>query len=261
MKPHRVFLSASNQPKGSDVAALSNVICWSRMQAEAGQGLATIIARKELERRAGNGLFFWGVGNAPGPAPAALARAGQGVDAVFSIMKSRPKQIDVAPAEVLVWRAYIDVDGVARWLPDHVLVTSRAHTNAGEKRAHYALMCRSEEPVELCDLAPFDPTAYRNASGKGAPIGASQVTALLRRVGEARLDTSYRVNFRAQLTGSYWVKLVRPVRLAAHKRTLLERPPMSFCGVSVGDWRDFVSDLLAGEPVQSPYDASQQALF
>ena len=49
-------------------------LCWTRMQVEAGQALESIIARKEIERRAGGGLFFWGVGNAPSTAINALAR-------------------------------------------------------------------------------------------------------------------------------------------------------------------------------------------
>ena len=43
-----------------------------RMQAEAGQRLETIIARKEIERQAGEGLFLWGVGSAPSRAPATV---------------------------------------------------------------------------------------------------------------------------------------------------------------------------------------------
>ena len=44
---------------------LTDMVCWTRMQAESGQNIEVIIARKELERRTGGGLFFWGVGNAP----------------------------------------------------------------------------------------------------------------------------------------------------------------------------------------------------
>lgn len=39
------------------------LVCWSRMQAEAGQSLDAIVRRKELEREANGGLFLWGVGN------------------------------------------------------------------------------------------------------------------------------------------------------------------------------------------------------
>lgn len=38
------------------------------MQAEAGEILAGIVARKEAERAAGNGEFWWGIGNSLGKA-------------------------------------------------------------------------------------------------------------------------------------------------------------------------------------------------
>ena len=41
---------------------------WSKMQAEAGQGLAAIVARKEAERAAVDGIFWWGIGNSLGRA-------------------------------------------------------------------------------------------------------------------------------------------------------------------------------------------------
>lgn len=37
---------------------LTEVVCWTRMQAEAGQNINRIIARKEAERRAGGGLYL-----------------------------------------------------------------------------------------------------------------------------------------------------------------------------------------------------------
>jgi hypothetical protein len=89
-------------------------VCWSRMQAEAGQPLETIVARKELERQAGDGVFLWGVGNAPAAVTSLLAKARLPVRAIFSIMKSRPKSIDLAPRRVVIWRRYIDANGVER---------------------------------------------------------------------------------------------------------------------------------------------------
>lgn len=76
-------------------------ICWARMQAEAGQGLDEIVARKERERRAGGGTFFWGVGNAPAAIVNVLARAAMPVRAIFSVMKSRPKAVDVSPSRTV----------------------------------------------------------------------------------------------------------------------------------------------------------------
>ncbi|MBS1181949.1 MAG: hypothetical protein H6Q99_1829 [Proteobacteria bacterium] len=186
-------------------------LCWSRMQAEAGQGLEAIIHRKELERRSGGGLFCWGVGNAPAVVTRSLARLGQPIEVIFSVMKGRPKQVDVAPARVVAWRRYIDAEGIVRPLPANVLVTSRADTAAGPKTKHFALMCASVEPLTIRRGEPFDPSMYRNAGGSGAPVGASQVTALLKRASSEGRSADYEVNLRAWLVESYWVQLVDPI--------------------------------------------------
>lgn len=194
-------------------------VCWTRMQSEAGEGLACILRRKDLERRAGNGLFFWGVGNAPSRAIPALAKSAAAIDVIFSVMKSRPKPTDVAPAAVVAWRSYVDADGAVRPIPLNVLVTSRAT----KRTCHYALMCRSDQPLGVDDEGPFDPAAFRNY-GAGRGVGASQVTALLERCApDGRSD--YRVAMRAELTGALWVKLIDPVVLGPDARQALDIDP------------------------------------
>jgi hypothetical protein len=192
-------------------------VCWSRIQAEAGQQLDAIMRRKEIERQAGDGCFLWGVGNPPSRMAHVLARAGVPVRAVFSVMKSRPKPIDVAPARTLVWRRYIDLEGAERLLPPNVLVTSRGDSAKGAKRAHYALMCQSAESLAIRHGEQFDPAAFRNVGEAGGPVGASQVTALLRRVADDACPSSYEANFVAQLVGSYWVRLTDPIELDASR--------------------------------------------
>jgi hypothetical protein len=206
-------------------------VCWSRMQAEAGQQLDAIISRKERERRAGGGLFCWGVGNAPALVTSALARLGYPVMAVFSIMKSKPKPMDVAPASIVAWRKYLDANGVERPLPPHVLVTSR-----GPKGKHFALMCWSDTPLTIERGIPFDPKAYRNAGGTGAPVASSQVTALLKKTAPPSPEASYEANIRAWLTGSYWVRLTDSIELS----------PAAFAEIAAGppsseDWIAFVN--------------------
>ena len=189
-------------------------VCWSRMQAEAGQDLSSIIKRKECERLAGTGVFLWGVGNAPAVAITALARLRVPVPVVFSIMKSKPKAIDLAPRRVVVWRQYIDEQGIERPLPPNSLVTSRADNASGAKARHYALMCYSDAPLTLKKGVPFDPRAFRNVGGAGAPVGASQVTALLRKVCDTEEISNYEANICAWLTGGYWVRLYEPRELS-----------------------------------------------
>jgi hypothetical protein len=256
LKDRVAYHGASSGP-----ANLTAVVCWSRMQAEAGQDLRSIIARKELERSAGHGLFSWGVGNAPARAVAACARLTLDIDVVFSIMKSRPRMADVAPSKVVIWRSYLDHDGVDRPLPANSLVTSRAESETRTKTAHYALMCRADSALELGDFGSFDPTAYRNASGLGAPIGASQVTALLRRVSAEGTRTDYRVNLRAKLVESYWVKLGDPLVLSAAKRSLLDRRTSEIGSLRATDWLDLVSELRRGKGHSPSIGTSQLSLL
>jgi hypothetical protein len=180
-------------------------IVWSKMQAEAGEPLTAIIARKEAERIAGDGHFFWGIGTSLGDAVIDMARSNGGtLPVLWSVMKSMPKAIDAEPSAVLRWTSYVDWAGRECALPDHVMVTSRL---TGRDH-HYALVCRSDAPLALGDLGPFDPAACTTMRGK-AP-GPSQVTALLRDSGNHHAGT-YRVAFRAELTEPWAVRLVRPV--------------------------------------------------
>lgn len=210
---------------GSGPSPGGDVVCWSRMQAEAGQDLAAIVARKEAERRYGAGVFLWGVGTSPGTAAADLARAGARPPVVFSVMRTRPKRADVAPAAVFAWRVFVGCDGRERPLPEHAIVTSKGDAaGTREKDRHYALVCFAADPLALGDHGPFDPSAYRNVGGRGAPVGASQVTALLRRVAPDGSAGDYRVSMRAVLTGDLWVRLRDPVELDAAKLAALRYP-------------------------------------
>ncbi|MDP2359026.1 MAG: hypothetical protein Q8M31_23615 [Beijerinckiaceae bacterium] len=231
-------------------------ICWTRMQAEAGQTLDAIVRRKELERRAGNGMFLWGVGNAPAIVTNELARLEHPVTAVFSIMKSRPKAVDSQPGKTVAWRRYVAVDGGVRPLPPHVLVTSRAESATGPKSKHFALMCWSDKPLAIRYGEPFDPSAFRNAGAAGAPVGASQVTALLRRISRDGNSTSYEVNLRSKLVGAYWTRLLDPAEC-----------PAEFSGFdkvaagSIQDWLEFVSLVRKTGDLAEQLDGPKELLL
>lgn len=229
--------------------SLDRCLCWTRMQAESGEGLVRILRRKNFERLAGDGLFFWGIGNAPSRAIPALARATAAIDVLFSVMKSRPKAQDMSPSRVLAWQSYVNADGIVRPLPKHVLVTSRA----GNRDCHYALVCHSNESLAVSDGGPFDPTAFRNY-GAGGAVGASQVTALIERCAPDGRSEDYRVAMRARLTGGLWVKLVDPVEVTASARARLDR------GVdSEGEWLELVNTLRTSgcrEPLRHPTQVS-----
>ncbi len=76
----------------------------------------------------------------------------------------------------------------------------------------------------------------------GAPVGASQVTALLRRVAKDSGTPGYEANFTAWLTASYWVRLTDPVELDSPRLALLAAATEG----SVSDWCDAVTRIRGG---------------
>lgn len=224
-----------------EIRELTQIICWTRMQAESGQDIATIVNRKELERRSGSGLFFWGVGNAPNRSIPRLSNMAEDVDLVFSLMKSRPQKRDSSPSRIVVWNSYFDADGREKTIPPNIVVTSRMKGEVGSVRAHYALVCRADEQLSISDFGPFSPSHYRNVGPNSGRIAPSQVTALAVRIGNEETDRGYRINMRAKLTGSYWVKLGSPKLLSAKEREHLNSAGSASCVTSIDDWRETVS--------------------
>lgn len=223
-----------------------NYICWSKMQAEAGQPLERIIARKELERRAGNGMFAWGVGNAPSTLIPTLGKARTEVDALFSFMRTKPRAEDADPSGVFVWRTFFDCEGMEHPLPPHLVVTSRSRSSSGPKRAHYALICYSDRTLSLGDHGPFDPECYRNAGAAGGRVGSSQVTALLSPIGRSSKEAPYRIAFEAKLIGSLWVKLGQPLLVSKARVNWLKRLTEKAAEISPAEWLGFAYELRQG---------------
>ena len=99
---------------------------FSKMQAEAGQNLEEIIARKEAERVAWNGVFWWGIGNSLGSSVHDEVTAAGGIlPVLFSRMLSKPKIEDSAPDEVVIWTAWENSCGTVEPVPKFVRITSR----------------------------------------------------------------------------------------------------------------------------------------
>ncbi|MBY3413130.1 hypothetical protein V7796_12405 [Rhizobium laguerreae] len=221
------------------VSASPRFVCWTKMQAEAGQDLFDIFRRKEYERKAGDGVFFWGIGS-----PLDFSRLGSSdrVDLVFSTMLSAPKSEDKNPESVLVWRKYLTANGREVDLPPHALLMSRATTKLGPKKRHYALVCYSERELTLSDEGEFDPAVYRNAGPNGGRVGFSQVTSLLERTAETETPSRYRINFRAELRRPFLVKLCDPVLLEPEDRRRVDDHRAS----GSGSWLRFATQIRAG---------------
>lgn len=183
---------------------LPEAFCWTRFGAEAGELFDAILARKERERAANDGVFYWGIGNSVAPAIAELLLREHLPEVLFSPIRGRPRAVDVAPARIVAWTAAETLDGVRFLLPRTVQVTSR------EARAHYALVCELDTPLTLADHGAVHFGAMRNLVS-GRALGASQVTAVVRR-GEhgAKRGTRYQVALRARLAKPYFVRLRDP---------------------------------------------------
>jgi hypothetical protein len=181
---------------------------WTKMGAESGEPLEQIVRRKEAERKAGRGIFWWGMGNSLGPAVRADARAQGGtLPVLFSKMLGRAKASDESPDMVWRWTEWQDENGRLHDVPAHVNVISKGHRS---KDKHYALVCYSTTPLSLGNgNARFDPNLCRTPNDK-IP-GPSQVTALLRGAPEKHSRGAYEVCFQATLIDPWAVKLVRPV--------------------------------------------------
>jgi len=182
--------------------------CWTRFGTEAGQSFADILSRKEHERRRNGGVFLWGIGNAIGPSLKEFLRQGLEPKVLFSPIKSTPREKDIAPKTVVTWGIGETLEGTTFYLPHTSMVLS-SYDPDSPKRAHYALVCRSAERLAINHSGNISLAALRNFLS-GRPIGASQVTAVVRR-DEVRCDTGgYEVAFRAELTAPYFLRLTEP---------------------------------------------------
>ena len=197
----------------SQLMAVPQCFVWTRFGIEAGQSISDILRRKEQERNANGGIFYWGIGNAVGPSIHELLRKSDEPEVLFSPIKSAPRRDDVAPESVVAWTAAAGLNGEPYRLPIWSLITSKF--NIGRPR-HYALVCRSDSSL----VDDFDNAAQnveRIAMGEltnivtGRPLGSSQVTAVVqRRVQLSPSSAEYSVKFRAKLVPPFFIQLSAP---------------------------------------------------
>lgn len=195
---------------GTPATPLPTMFCWTKYGTEAGEGVDSILQRKEEERQLNEGVFLWGIGNAIGPSIEQLLRSTREPQVVFTPMLSRPATKDVVPSSVGVWHRGVGSDGRTIDLPKHSRVTSRL---TGSGRPHYALVCSRATPLGEAMLpgsvqAGFEAAHVVNLRS-GSRVGSSQVTSVVRRVacawGQGRRN--YRVTFTADLVAPYFIRL------------------------------------------------------
>ena len=197
---------------------LPSQFCWTKYGTEAGEPIASILARKEEERAANGGIFLWGIGSSIRPSLCELLDLTTRPEVVFTPMLSEPAAHDVTPTAVGFWQSARDRQGEPYALPDHSTVTSRSRSEAPPQR-HYALVCRSEAPLEATGSERMDDSVLRNLR-TGTQVGSSQVTSVVRRIeDQPQTRRRYRVAFRAELVAPYLVVLSDWTRLPATPST------------------------------------------
>jgi hypothetical protein len=188
-----------------------DIFCWTKFGIEAAQPIEVILARKEQERLANQGVFLWGVGNAILPSIATLVKKVPRPEVLFSPISTRPRAVDVTPKGVVAWRAGITPSG-ARWdIPISHLCTS-GFDSESPRRPHYALICSSDQPLKLeLSAEKIFPSTLSNLVS-GNCLGASQVTAVVEYNRDfVPVGRSYEIAMRARLVPPYCVLLVDPV--------------------------------------------------
>jgi hypothetical protein len=189
---------------------------WTKFGTEAGQAVSDILRRKEGERIANDGVFYWGIGNAVGPSILELLHKSAEPEVLFSPIKSPPRRDDVAPETVVAWTAAEGLDGEPYRLPAWSLITSRF--NAGRPR-HYALVCKSDSSLldEFESItAGIARIAIRELTNlvTGRPLGSSQVTAVVKRQDHSCIPSA-EYSVRLKLVPPYFIQLSSPRPITA----------------------------------------------
>src|SRR5690348_1574758 len=121
--------------------AMTPFVC-SVIGQDANEPLQHIIIRKDAERVAGSGEFWWGLSAPLGSDVEAQAqRNGGTLPALFSKSNAAPN----AGGQVGIWQEWQSVFDPSQSgrIPSHIVITSDYNPNPKKKRAHYALVCHS----------------------------------------------------------------------------------------------------------------------
>lgn len=206
--------------------SLPDYFVWTRYGTESGEAAESILARKEQERQAADGIFMWGIGNSVGPSVRKLLVSLKGRDpyVVFSPMLAAPRAADVSPVEVVAWQSARGLDEQEWEMPAGTLVTSRGSPTGVVKSRHYALVCKRNEALRANDIGDRFAIADLANFATGNPVGHSQVTAVVHRTGRST-DGPYIAAVIATLTFPYVVELSDPVALDAVRRASSRNKP------------------------------------
>ncbi|KVG69660.1 hypothetical protein WL02_13155 [Burkholderia ubonensis] len=196
---------------------LPRTFCWTKIGAESGEELATVVLRKEWERRLGGGRFLWGINQPLGNSAQVAAHRTGSLLALFSPVAARTRAAERGRGNVLLWNAWVDAGGQVRQLPPHTFITSRAKLPSGRPREHhYALVCASSTALTIGTRLRVYPDQLRNVS-TGRALGAAQGAVVVDAVGRPAEQggKSYPLALSVELEAPYFVRLTQPSVLKA----------------------------------------------
>ncbi len=230
-------------------------VCLTKCGPESGETAEKIVARKDLERRAGVGAykneFWWGVGER-GTAQSIqtlISQHGGNTVLFFAIKDQKPSNKGSA-GDALVWRKYRMLGGdILQDIPKHVLITSAAVTKGGTTPTKYfALVCNSSVALKIGGRAFRFSNSHYKTLGKDGKLGKSarsqRTTAALLRLTNSPIsgaECDSLIDFYADLCTPYCVELFDPVRISPSVVAKLNQQIAS--GLGIRQWRLAVATI------------------
>lgn len=183
---------------------------WNEIGFDAGETPEHVVIRKEAERLAGSGEFWWGLDAPLGITVEVHAEQNRGVlPALFS--KSRSSTVRQRQQVRIwdTWRSLLHPQQHGR-IPDHVVVTS-GH-DAGRRQTRYALTCHSAVNLSFGAMG-FCNLAECHSLKNGGRVNALRGAQVLRK-GEPLIsprgpasESVYSIAFKATVVGHGYVLL------------------------------------------------------
>jgi hypothetical protein len=203
-------------------------VCLMKFGPESGETAKEIVARKDLERRAGVGThkneFWWGIGekgSAQSTQTLILRHGGNTV--LFSAIKDQTPPNKGSATDALAWRKYRMLGGdILQDIPKHVLITSAAMTKGGTTPTkHFALVCHSSAALKIGGRAFRFSNSHYKTLGKDGKLGKSArgkrtAAALVRWANSPILgaECDSLIDFSADLRAPYCVELLDPTQVS-----------------------------------------------
>ena len=161
---------------GMATASAMAPFVWGEVSFDAGESPEHIVVRKEAERIAGSGEFWWGVDTPLGISVEVKAEQNGGtLPVLFSRSRKTGKQQSSQVRVWDTWRSLLHPQQHGR-IPGHIIVTS-GH-NPGKRQTRYALTCHSDVKLALGAIGFCDLAQCRSVKGGGRSKAADNDNAI-----------------------------------------------------------------------------------